>query len=91
MPIAALFATTMVYGRLAADNELQACRAAGINIHCLFLSTVLLSVFVAALASPARASRIPAAIGAMVCLRMSRPRLMLVWFACAPHSPPGRT
>ena len=48
MPIAALFATTMVYGRLAADNELQACRAAGINIHRLFLSTVLLSVFVAA-------------------------------------------
>ena len=48
MPIAALFATTMVYGRLAADNELLACRAAGINIHRMFLSTVLLSIFVAA-------------------------------------------
>jgi lipopolysaccharide export LptBFGC system permease protein LptF len=48
MPMAALFAATMVYGRLAADNELQACRAAGINIHRLFLSTVLLAVFVAA-------------------------------------------
>jgi lipopolysaccharide export LptBFGC system permease protein LptF len=48
MPLAALFAATMVYGRLAADNELQACRAAGINIHRMFLSALLLSVFVAA-------------------------------------------
>src|SRR5512134_685521 len=48
MPVAALFAATMVYGRLAADNELVACRAAGINIHRLFLAVVLLSVFVAA-------------------------------------------
>ena len=47
MPMAALFAATMVYGRLAADNELTACRAAGINIHRLFVSAVLLSVFVA--------------------------------------------
>jgi lipopolysaccharide export LptBFGC system permease protein LptF len=48
MPMAALFAATMVYGRLAADNELQACRAAGINIHRLLLSLVLVAVFVAA-------------------------------------------
>jgi lipopolysaccharide export LptBFGC system permease protein LptF len=48
MPMAALFAATMVYGRLAADNELTACRAAGINIHRLFLSAILLSIFVAA-------------------------------------------
>ncbi|MGD8450757.1 MAG: LptF/LptG family permease [Phycisphaerae bacterium] len=47
MPVAALFSVTMVYGRLAADNELLACRAAGINIHRLFLSAILLSVFVA--------------------------------------------
>ncbi|MBN2445221.1 MAG: LptF/LptG family permease [Phycisphaerae bacterium] len=47
LPLAALFAVTMVYGRLAADNELVACRAAGINVHRLFASTILLSVFVA--------------------------------------------
>jgi lipopolysaccharide export system permease protein len=47
MPVAALFAATMVYGRLAADNELLACRAAGVNIHRLFLSALLLAVFVA--------------------------------------------
>ncbi|MEW6252479.1 MAG: LptF/LptG family permease [Planctomycetota bacterium] len=48
MPIAALFAATIVYGRFAADNEFVACRAAGINVHRLFLSVMLLSVFVAA-------------------------------------------
>jgi lipopolysaccharide export LptBFGC system permease protein LptF len=48
MPIAALFAATMVYGRLSADNELTACRAAGINVHRLFLSAILLAVFVSA-------------------------------------------
>jgi hypothetical protein len=47
MPIAALFAATMAYGRLAADNELVAVRAAGINVHRLFLPAVLLSIFVA--------------------------------------------
>lgn len=46
MPIAAMFATTMVYGRLASDNELVACRAAGINVHRLFLPAGLLAVFV---------------------------------------------
>src|SRR5512133_2030023 len=31
LPIAAVFATSMVYGRLSADNELTACRSAGIS------------------------------------------------------------
>ncbi len=48
LPMAALFSATMVYGRLAADNELVACRAAGINIQRLFAGAVLLAVFVAA-------------------------------------------
>ncbi len=48
MPIAALFSATMVFGRLAADNELNACRAAGIRIHWLYLDPLLLALFVAA-------------------------------------------
>lgn len=31
LPIAAVFAASMVYGRLSADNELTACRSAGIS------------------------------------------------------------
>lgn len=46
MPLAAIFSATMVYGRFAADNELLACAAAGINVHRLFLSARLLSIFV---------------------------------------------
>src|SRR5205807_6085687 len=34
-PVAALFATTVVYGRLAADNELTACRAGGMSLMSL--------------------------------------------------------
>lgn len=47
MPMAALFAATMVYGRLAADNELTACRAAGIDVQRLFLAVGLLALLVA--------------------------------------------
>jgi lipopolysaccharide export LptBFGC system permease protein LptF len=46
VPIAAIFAATIVYGRLAADNELLACRAAGINLTRLYLAAGLLAVFV---------------------------------------------
>lgn len=46
MPMAALFAATIVYGRLAADNELNACRAAGIDLHRLFRPALLLGLFV---------------------------------------------
>ncbi|MGE0482274.1 MAG: LptF/LptG family permease, partial [Phycisphaerae bacterium] len=50
MPIAALFSVTMTYGRLAADHEFVACRAAGINVHRMFLAALLLGVFVGAFA-----------------------------------------
>ncbi|MBI5864784.1 MAG: LptF/LptG family permease [Planctomycetes bacterium] len=46
LPVGALFAGTIVYGRLAADNELTACRAAGINIYRLFLAVLLLALSV---------------------------------------------
>jgi lipopolysaccharide export LptBFGC system permease protein LptF len=48
LPVAALFACAMVYGRLAADNEFDACRASGVNIHRLLAPAVALSLFTAA-------------------------------------------
>ena len=46
-PIAALFATTMVYGRLSADNELTACRAAGISLLSVAVPAFVLGTLVA--------------------------------------------
>ncbi len=46
LPVAAVFAATMVYGRLAADNELTACRAAGINVRWLFIPAIGLALLV---------------------------------------------
>ena len=43
LPIAVLFSATVTYGRLSADNEFVACRSSGINMHVLFLPTVVLS------------------------------------------------
>lgn len=44
LPVAALFSCAMVYGRLAADNEFDACRASGINIHRLLAPAFGLSI-----------------------------------------------
>ena len=44
LPVSALFACAIVYGRLAADNEFDACRASGVNIHRLLAPAVALSV-----------------------------------------------
>src|SRR5256885_17143610 len=46
LPIAALFATTMVYGRLSADNELTACRAGGISYLSISTPAFLLGLVV---------------------------------------------
>lgn len=46
LPVAALFSTTITYGRFSTDNEINACRASGINIHRLLAPAVLLSMFV---------------------------------------------
>ena len=46
LPIAALFATTMVYGRLSADNELTACRACGISHGVMIMPAVVLGLLV---------------------------------------------
>lgn len=42
LPVAALFATTMVYGRLGADNEITACRAAGISFLSMTIPAAVL-------------------------------------------------
>lgn len=46
LPIAALFAATMVYGRFSQDNELMACRAGGVSTVTLLKSAGLLGVIV---------------------------------------------
>jgi len=49
LPIAALFATTVVYGRLSADNELTACRAGGLSHLTVTLPAFVLGIIVAIL------------------------------------------
>jgi len=47
LPIAALFAASLVYGRLAVDNELDACRASGISMPALMYPGLTLAILVA--------------------------------------------
>ena len=49
LPIAALFATTVVYGRLSADNEMTGCRAGGLSHLAISLPAFVLGVLVAIL------------------------------------------
>jgi lipopolysaccharide export system permease protein len=48
IPATTLFATCVVYGRLAADNEILAIKAAGINIRMVVWPAVLLGVLMSA-------------------------------------------
>ncbi|HUW82272.1 MAG TPA: LptF/LptG family permease [Phycisphaerae bacterium] len=43
MPISALFSAAVTYGRLASDNEFDACKASGINVHRLLLPAGVLA------------------------------------------------
>src|SRR3954463_15288729 len=47
LPVAALFATTVVYGRLSADNEIVACRAAGISHLAMAFPALVLGMLIA--------------------------------------------
>ncbi len=47
LPMAALFAGALVYGRFTGDNELDACRASGISVLTLVHPGLLLAIFVA--------------------------------------------
>lgn len=46
LPVAALFATTVVFGRMAADNETTACRAGGISYLSMMTPAMLLGLLV---------------------------------------------
>ena len=48
LPMSALFASSLVYGRFAADRELDACRASGISLWTLIYPGLTLAIFVAA-------------------------------------------
>jgi lipopolysaccharide export LptBFGC system permease protein LptF len=47
LPIAAIFAASLVYGRFASDNELDACRASGIGLWTLIYPGLVLAILVA--------------------------------------------
>lgn len=46
MPVAALLTTTLVYGRLAANNELIACRSSGISMTTMLYPVLLLGLLI---------------------------------------------
>ncbi len=46
LPMSALFAASLVYGRFASDNELDACRASGISIMTLIYPGLCLGILV---------------------------------------------
>ena len=47
LPISALFACTLAYGRFAGDNELDACRASGISLTTLIYPGLVLAIIIA--------------------------------------------
>ena len=47
LPMAALFAAALAYGRLAADNEIDACKASGISLLTLVYPGLALAIAVA--------------------------------------------
>ncbi|MGB2988259.1 MAG: LptF/LptG family permease [Phycisphaerae bacterium] len=85
LPIAVLFGAAATYGRLSADNEFVACRSSGINMHVLFLPTVVLSLLSASVSFAFTNFLIPGMVrnlnefvggdvGALVRQRLSRPQ-----------------
>jgi lipopolysaccharide export LptBFGC system permease protein LptF len=47
LPMAALFASALTYGRFACDNELDACRASGVSLYTMVYPGLALAILVA--------------------------------------------
>jgi lipopolysaccharide export system permease protein len=47
LPMAALFASSLTYGRFASDNELDACRASGVSLYTMVYPGLTLAILVA--------------------------------------------
>lgn len=47
LPMAALFAAALIYGRFASDNEIDACRASGISLLTLVYPGLAMAIIVA--------------------------------------------
>lgn len=47
LPMAALFASALTYGRFASDNELDACRASGVSLYTMVYPGLVLAILVA--------------------------------------------
>ncbi len=47
LPISALFSASLIYGRFAADRELDACRASGVSMWSLVYPGLMLAIVVA--------------------------------------------
>ncbi len=47
LPMAALFASSLTYGRFASDNELDACRASGVSLYTMVYPGLILAILVA--------------------------------------------
>jgi len=71
LPLAAVLAGTLVYGRMAAQNELMACRASGIPMWSLFWPTIVLAVVASAATFFLAAWPLPASAYAAKCLTLA--------------------
>jgi len=47
LPMSALFASALTYGRFASDNELDACRASGVSLFTMVYPGLMLAILVA--------------------------------------------
>jgi len=59
VPVSLLFAATVVYGRLASDNEVIAVKTAGLNAMVLIWPSILVSLVLSVILSVASARSIP--------------------------------